>query len=71
MLPRVVPERKDERSSTQELDRAFRKAGIRVETGAKVANVRKGGKGVQLTVTLAGGKVEEYEAEKLLVAVES
>jgi dihydrolipoamide dehydrogenase len=67
MLPRVVPVEDEEVS--QELDRAFRKAGIRVETGAKVANVRRGGKGVQLTVTLAGGKVEEVEAEKLLVAV--
>jgi dihydrolipoamide dehydrogenase len=67
MLPRVVPV--EDEDVSQELDRAFRKAGIRVETGAKVANVRKGGKGVQLTVTLAGGKVEEYEAEKLLVAV--
>ena len=67
MLPRVVPVEDEEIS--KELDRAFRKAGIRVETGAKVENVRKGGKGVQMTVTLASGKTEEVEAEKLLVAV--
>jgi pyruvate/2-oxoglutarate dehydrogenase complex dihydrolipoamide dehydrogenase (E3) component len=67
MLPRVVPVEDEEIS--KELDRSFRKAGIRVETGAKVENVRKGGKGVQMTVTLAGGKTEEVEAEKLLVAV--
>jgi len=54
---------------SKELDRAFRKSGIRVETSAKVENVRKGGKGVQMTVTLANGKTEEVEAEKLLVAV--
>jgi len=67
MLPRVVPVEDEEIS--KELDRAFRKAGIRVETGAKVENVRKGGKGIQMTATLAGGKTEEIEAEKLLVAV--
>ena len=67
MLPRVVPVEDEEIS--KELDRSFRKAGIRVETGAKVENVRKGGKGVQMTVTLANGKTEEVEAEKLLVAV--
>jgi dihydrolipoamide dehydrogenase len=67
MLPRIVPVEDEEVS--KELDRAFRKAGIRLETGAKVENVRKGGKGCQMTVTLAGGKTEEVEAEKLLVAV--
>ncbi len=67
MLPRIVPVEDEEVS--KELDRAFRKSGIRIETGAKVANVRKGGKGVQMTVTLSSGKTEEVEAEKLLVAV--
>jgi dihydrolipoamide dehydrogenase len=73
MLPRVVPVEDEEIS--QELDRAFRKAGIRLETAAKVENVRKlpsrdgKGAGVQMTVTLSGGKTEEVEAEKLLVAV--
>ena len=67
MLPRVVPVEDEEVS--KELDRSFRKAGIRVESGAKVENVRKGGAGVQLTVTVANGKTEEVEAEKLLVAV--
>jgi len=77
MLPRVVPVEDEEIS--KELDRSFRKAGIRVETGAKVENVRKVPSrdregavlppGVQMTVTLANGKTEEVEAEKLLVAV--
>jgi dihydrolipoamide dehydrogenase len=67
MLPRIVPVEDEEVS--KELDQAFRKAGIRVETGAKVENVRKGGQGVQMTATLANGKTEEFEAEKLLVAV--
>src|SRR5258708_25736884 len=67
MLPRVVPVEDEEIS--KELERVFKKQGIRVETGAKAENIRKTGKGVALTMTLAGGKQEELEAEKLLVAV--
>src|SRR5437868_1641113 len=67
MLPRIVPVEDEEIS--KELHRAFKKAGIRIETGAKAENIRKTGKGVALTVTLDGGKKEELEADKLLVAV--
>lgn len=67
MLPRIVPLEDEEIS--KELDRVFRKKKIRVETGAKAENIRKTGKGVQLSVTLASGKKEEIETEKLLVAV--
>ena len=67
MLPRVVPV--EDEDVSKELERVFKKAGIRVETGAKAENIRKTGTGVVLTVTLAGGKKEELEAEKLLVAV--
>jgi len=54
---------------SKELHRAFKKAGIRIETGAKAENIRKTDKGVALTVELEGGKKEELEADKLLVAV--
>jgi dihydrolipoamide dehydrogenase len=67
MLPRLVPIEDEEVS--KELERAFKKQGIRIETGARVDNVRKGGSGVQFTVTLAGGKTEEFDVEKLLIAV--
>ncbi|MDQ6664413.1 MAG: dihydrolipoyl dehydrogenase [Acidobacteriota bacterium] len=67
MLPRIVPVEDEEVS--KELERVFKKQKIRVETGAKVENVRKTGHSVQMTVTLANGKKEEVEAEKLLVAV--
>src|SRR6476469_6419682 len=67
MLPRVVPLEDEEIS--KELERYFKKTGIRVETGAKVANVHKTGSGVGLSATLANGKTEEIEVEKLLVAV--
>jgi dihydrolipoamide dehydrogenase len=67
MLPRIVPVEDDEIS--KELDRAFRKAKIRVETGARAENIRKTEGGVALTLTTAAGKQEEIQAEKLLVAV--
>ena len=67
MLPRLVPVEDEEIS--KELERVFKKEKIRVETGAKCENIRKGGQGIQMTVTLANGKQEEVTAEKLLVAV--
>jgi dihydrolipoamide dehydrogenase len=67
MLPRIVPVEDEEVS--RELERYFKKHGIRIETGAKAENIRKGGPGVQLSVTLSNGKTEQMEAEKLLVAV--
>lgn len=67
MLPRIVPVEDEEVS--KELERYFRKHGIRCETGAKADNVRYTDNGVALTATLANGKVEEMEAECLLVAV--
>lgn len=67
MLPRVVPVEDEEVS--KELDRHFKKTGIRVETGAKAENIQKTSNGVKLTVTLSNGKKEDLEAETLLVAV--
>ena len=67
MLPRVVPV--EDEDISKELDRAFRKQKIRVETGAKAENIQKVGKCVRLTLTTKDGKQEQLEAEKLLVAV--
>jgi dihydrolipoamide dehydrogenase len=67
MAPRIVPVEDEEIS--KELERIFKKSGIRVETNAKCDNVQKTGKGVKMKVTLSNGKVEDVEAEKLLVAV--
>jgi dihydrolipoamide dehydrogenase len=67
MLPRVVPVEDEEIS--KELDKHFRKTGIRVETGAKAENIRKNASSVSLTATLANGNREEMEFDKLLVAV--
>jgi dihydrolipoamide dehydrogenase len=63
----VVPVEDEEVS--KELEKHFRKAGIRIETGAKAENVRKNANSVNLGVTLANGNKEEMEFDKLLVAV--
>ena len=67
MLPRLVPVEDEEIS--KELEKHFKKIGIRIETGAKAENIRTGSNGVSLTATLANGKTEEIEFERLLVAV--
>ncbi len=67
MLPRIVPVEDEEVS--KELERVFKKSGIRVETGAKAENIQKTDTGVRFTVTLANGNQETVEAEALLVAI--
>jgi dihydrolipoamide dehydrogenase len=67
MLPRVVPVEDEEIS--KELERHFKKTGIRTETGAKAENIRKNANSVGLSVTLANGNREEMEFDKLLIAV--
>jgi len=67
MLPRIVPV--EDEDVSKELDRNFRKQKIRVETGARAANIRRAGKGVQLDLTTKDGKQETLDVEKLLVAV--
>ena len=67
MLPRIVPVEDEEVS--KELDRVFKKSGIRVETGARADNIQKTDNGVRFTVTLGSGKQETVEAEALLVAI--
>jgi dihydrolipoamide dehydrogenase len=67
MLPRLVPVEDEEIS--KELEKHFKKAGIRIETGAKAENIREDANCVRLSATLANGNKEELEFEKLLVAV--
>jgi len=67
MLPRAVPIEDEEIS--KELERYFRKTGIRCETGAKAENITRTENGVRMCVALANGKREDMEAETLLVAV--
>jgi dihydrolipoamide dehydrogenase len=67
MLPRLVPVEDEEIS--KELERYFKKTGIRCETGAKAENITRTENGVRLCAALANGKREDMEAETLLVAV--
>ncbi len=67
MLPRLVPVEDEEVS--KELERVFRKAGIRCETGARVENIQKTGSSVRFTLTTANGKSETLETDKILIAV--
>ena len=67
MLPRIVPFEDEEVS--KELERLFKKAGIRVETGARAGSMKRTADGVEVEVTLANGKQETLRAEKVLVAV--
>jgi len=67
MLPRAVPVEDEEVS--KELEKSFKKAGIRVETGARAENVKRNLNSVTLDVTLANGQMESMQFDKLLVAV--
>src|SRR5580704_3771720 len=67
MLPRLVPVEDEEIS--KELERCFKKTGMRCETGAKAEDIQKTANGVRFCAALANGKREEIEAEALLVAV--
>jgi dihydrolipoamide dehydrogenase len=67
MLPRAVP--LEDEDISKELERAFRKQKIRVETGARAEEIQKVGQCVRVRFTTKDGKQEQIEAEKLLVAV--
>ncbi len=67
MLPRVVP-LEDEEISV-ELDKAFRKKGIKVFTESKVESVKKDAKGVSVSFKDKDGKAQTLQAEKILIAV--
>ena len=66
MLPSLVP--LEDADLGKELERAFRKRGIRSMTGAKLEEASAGEKSVTAKVT-TNGKTETLEAELLLVAV--
>jgi dihydrolipoyl dehydrogenase len=67
MLPRIVPLEDEEISA--ELEKAFRKRGIRVETQAKVQAVKKEAKGVTVGFTDKAGKQQTLAAERVLIGV--
>ena len=66
LLPRLVPI-EDEAVST-ELERSFKKQGIKVMTGTKVTSAKAGSDGVDLDAQTPDGKTTRLKAEYLLVA---
>jgi dihydrolipoamide dehydrogenase len=66
LLPRLVPG-EDEQISA-DLEKAFKRRGIKVHTGSKVTSAKAGAKGVDLEMTGADGKSQKAAFELLLVA---
>jgi dihydrolipoamide dehydrogenase len=66
-LPRIVPLEDEEISP--ELEKAFKKKGIRIETEAKVESVKKDSKGATVAFKDKTGKPQSISAEKVLIAV--
>jgi dihydrolipoamide dehydrogenase len=67
MLPRVVPLEDEEISA--ELDKAFRKKGIKIHIGATVESVKKEAKGANVTFKDKDGKSQTLATEKVLIAI--
>jgi dihydrolipoamide dehydrogenase len=74
LLPRLVPG--EDEAVSAELERTFKKKGIKVMTGSKVTSAKAGAKGVDVEVQAAdpstgsgqGGKAQKMHFELLLVA---
>ncbi|HEU4786426.1 MAG TPA: FAD-dependent oxidoreductase, partial [Gemmatimonadaceae bacterium] len=66
LLPRLVP--LEDEAISAELEKAFRKQGIKVMTGTKVTKAAAGAGGVDLQAEGADGKAQKISAEYVLVA---
>jgi dihydrolipoamide dehydrogenase len=66
LLPRIVPV--EDEAVSAELERSFRKQGIKVLTGTKVTSAKPGANGVDLEAQMPDGKTGKLSAEYLLVA---
>lgn len=67
MLPRVVPLEDEEISA--ELEKAFRKRGIRIFTEAKVESVKRDAAGATVAFRDKAGQLQNIPAENVLIAV--
>jgi dihydrolipoamide dehydrogenase len=66
LLPRLVPV--EDEAISAELEKSFKKQGIKVLTGTKVTRATAGDKGVELEAQTPDGKSQKIGAEYLLVA---
>ncbi len=66
LLPRLVP--LEDEAVSAELEKSFRKQGIKVLTGARVTRATRAGEGVTVEAQTSDGKTESLAADVLLVA---
>ena len=66
LLPRLVPV--EDEAVSAELERSFKKQGIKVLTATKVTSAKAGADGVSLDAQAADGKTTSLKADYLLVA---
>ena len=66
LLPRLVPI--EDEAVSAELERSFKKQGIKVLTGARVTSARAGASSVELEAQTADGQSSRLSADYLLVA---
>jgi len=66
LLPRLVPG--EDEAVAAELERSFKKRGIKVMTGSKVTSAKASGNGVDIEVQAGDGKSQKLNFELLLVA---
>src|SRR5688572_2788195 len=66
LLPRLVPG--EDEAVSAELERTFKKKGIKVLTGSKVTSAKAGAKGVDIEVLGADSKSQKLSFDLLLVA---
>jgi dihydrolipoyl dehydrogenase len=66
LLPRLVPV--EDEAVSAELEKSFKKQGIKVLTGTKVTSAKPGANGVDIDAQTPDGKAVKLKAEYLLVA---
>jgi dihydrolipoamide dehydrogenase len=66
LLPRLVPI--EDEAVSAELEKSFKRQGIKVLTGTKVSAAKSGAKGVELDAQAPDGKAVKISADYLLVA---
>jgi len=66
LLPRIVPV--EDEAVSAELEKSFKKQGIKILTGTKVTSARAGSTGVDIEAQTPDGKTAKINAEYLLVA---
>jgi len=67
LLPRIVPV--EDEAVSAELEKSFKKQGIKLLTGTKVTSAKAGANGVDIEAQTPDGKTTRINAEYLLVAI--